>query len=139
MADVILPGSAYTEKDALWVNTEGRVQQGFKSVHAPGDAREDWTILRALSEQCDATLPYDTIGQLREKMIEAAPVFGSIDDVTVADWGAFGEAGDVDDTAFINPIKDNYLTNIISRASGIMGECSSTFNTKGEEGTGTNG
>jgi len=139
VADVILPGAAYTEKDATWVNTEGRVQQGNRAVFPPGDAREDWTILRALSERCDKTLPYDTIDELRAKMIEAAPHFENVDAVTAALWGDFGTATDVDDTAFVNPIKDNYLTNVISRASAIMAECSSTFKAASEEGTGTNG
>ncbi len=139
VADVILPGAAYTEKDALWVNTEGRVQQGFKAVHAPGDAREDWAIIRALSEACGQTLPYDTITQLREKMVEAAPSFANIDELTAAEWGDFGSSDAATDAPFINPIKDNYLTNIISRASGIMAECSAAFIANREEGTGTNG
>ncbi len=139
VADVILPGAAYTEKNATWVNTEGRVQQGFRAVYTPGDAREDWTILRALSEKCDATLPYDTIDQLRAKMIEVAPHFAEIDVVVAAEWAAFGSDGDLEEAPFISPITDNYLTNIISRASGIMGECSAAFNTASDEGTGTNG
>lgn len=139
VADVILPGAAYTEKDATWVNTEGRVQQGFRAVYTPGDAREDWTILRALSEKCGATLPYDTIAQLRDKMIEVAQHFAEIDNIVAAEWAAFGSDGDLEEAPFINPVKDNYLTNIISRASGIMGECSATFNTASDEGTGTNG
>ena len=139
VADVILPGAAYTEKDATWVNTEGRVQQGFRAVYTPGDAREDWTILRALSEECGAKLPYDTIAQLRDKMIEVAPHFAEIDNVVAAEWGAFGSNGDLEEAPFISPVKDNYLTNIISRASGIMGECSAAFNTASDEGTGTNG
>jgi len=139
VADVILPGVTYTEKDALWVNTEGRVQEGNRAVFAPGDAREDWTILRALSEKAGKTLPYDNILQLREKMIEVAPHFAEVDDVVAANWGDFGTAGDVEATAFINPIRDNYMTNVISRASGIMAECSTAFNTASAEETGTNG
>ncbi len=139
VADVILPGVTYTEKDALWVNTEGRVQEGNRAVFAPGDAREDWTILRALSEKAGKTLPYDNILQLREKMIEVAPHFAEVDDVIAANWGDFGTAGDVEATAFINPIRDNYMTNVISRASGIMAECSTAFNTASAEETGTNG
>ncbi|MEH6495451.1 MAG: NADH-quinone oxidoreductase subunit NuoG [Pseudomonas marincola] len=139
VADVILPGVTYTEKDALWVNTEGRVQEGNRAVFAPGDAREDWTILRALSEKAGKTLPYDNILQLREKMIEVAPHFAEVDDVVAASWGDFGTAGDVEATAFINPIRDNYMTNVISRASGIMAECSTAFNTASAEETGTNG
>jgi NADH-quinone oxidoreductase subunit G len=138
-ADVILPGVAYTEKDALWVNTEGRPQVGNRAVFAPGDAREDWTILRALSEVAGKTLPYDNLDQLRAKMVEAAPHFADVDFVTTAEWCAFGTEGSVSNAAFANPITDNYLTNAISRASGIMAECSQTFATTSEEGTGTNG
>jgi len=139
VADVILPGVAYTEKDALWVNTEGRVQEGSRAVFAPGDAREDWTILRALSEKAGKTLPYDNLNQLREKMAEAAPHFAEIDEVVAASWGDFGAAGDFEAAAFESPVKDNYLTNVISRASGIMAECSSVYSVASEEGTGTNG
>jgi NADH-quinone oxidoreductase subunit G len=139
VADVILPGAAYTEKDALWVNTEGRPQLGNRAVYPPGDAREDWTILRALSEEAGKTLPYNSLAELRGKMVEAAPHFAEIDEVSKAEWGDFGTAGNVDDTAFVNPIKDNYLTNSISRASGIMAECSAAFAADSEEGTGTNG
>jgi NADH-quinone oxidoreductase subunit G len=138
-ADVILPGAAYTEKDATWVNTEGRVQLGRRAIFPPGDAREDWTILRALSEKLGKTLPYNTIRELREKMIEVAPHFADIDQVTSADWGAFGTDGAIDDAPFVNPITDYYLTNPISRSSRIMAECSATFSKVKGEGTGTNG
>ncbi len=139
VADVILPGAAYTEKDALWVNMEGRPQLGNQAVYPPGEAREDWTIIRALSEQAGKTLPYNTIGELRTKIVEAAPHLANVDQLTVADWGDFGKAGAPADGAFKNPIADNYLTNSISRASGIMAECSATFVAGSEEGTGTNG
>ncbi len=139
VADVVLPGAAYTEKDALWVNTEGRPQLGRQAVYPPGDAREDWTILRALSEQAGNTLPYNSLEELRTKMVEAAPHLADIDVVMPAAWGSFGTAGDVDAAPFANPITDNYLTNSISRASGIMAECSATFVAGSEEGTGTNG
>lgn len=138
-ADVILPGAAYTEKDATWVNTEGRVQLGRRAVFPPGDAREDWTILRALSEKLGKTLPYNTIRELREKMVEVAPHFADIDQVTAADWGAFGTDGAIDDAPFSNPITDYYLTNPISRSSRIMAKCSATFSKVKGEGTGTNG
>ncbi|MZR30512.1 NADH-quinone oxidoreductase subunit NuoG [Sneathiella litorea] len=138
-ADVILPGAAYTEKDATWVNTEGRVQLGRRAIFPPGDAREDWTILRALSEKLGKTLPYNTIKELREKMVEVAPHFADIDQVTAADWGSFATEGAIDDAPFINPITDYYLTNPISRSSRIMAECSTTFSKVKGEGTGTNG
>lgn len=138
-ADVILPGSAYTEKDAIWVNTEGRPQLGNRAIFPPGDAREDWAIIRALSETAGKTLPYDTLAALREAIVEAVPHLADIDVIAKADWADFGTSGSVDPEPFANPIKDNYLTNAISRASAIMAECSATFAAAGEEGTGTNG
>ncbi len=138
-ADVILPGSAYTEKDAVWVNTEGRPQLGRRAIFPPGDAREDWTILRALSETLGKTLPYDTIHELREKMIEVAPHLADVDVVTPAEWGNFGQGGSVSADPFANQISDYYLTNSISRASKIMAECSSSFSKVNFEETGTNG
>ncbi|TNE38476.1 MAG: NADH-quinone oxidoreductase subunit G [Alphaproteobacteria bacterium] len=138
-ADVILPGAAYTEKDAIWVNMEGRAQLGRRAIFPPGEAREDWTILRALSERLGKTLPYNTLAELREKMIEAVPHFAEIDVVMPAPWGDFGAAGKLDDAAFANPISDYYLTNPISRASRIMAECSATYSKTKTEGTGTNG
>ena len=138
-ADVILPGAAYTEKDAVWVNTEGRPQLGRRAIFPPGDAREDWTILRALSEKIGKTLPYNTLAELRAAMIEVAPHFADIDVVTPAPWGDFGMQGTTDDNAFVNPITDYYLTNPISRSSRIMAECSATFSKVKTEETGTNG
>lgn len=139
-ADVILPGAAYTEKDAIWVNTEGRPQLGRRAIFPPGEAREDWTILRALSEKIGKTLPYNTLLELREKMVEAAPHLADIDVVTSAPWAAFGTEGTLDeDAGFVNPITNYYLTNPISRSSRIMAECSATFSKVKSEGTGTNG
>lgn len=138
-ADVILPGATYTEKDAIWVNTEGRPQMGRRAIFPPGEAREDWTILRALSEKLGKTLPYNSLHELREKMVEVAPHLGEIDVVTAAPWGDFGTDGTLDDAAFVNPITDYYLTNPISRSSKIMADCSSTFSHIKSEGTGTNG
>jgi len=138
-ADVILPGAAYTEKEAIWVNTEGRPQLGRRAIFPPGEAREDWTILRALSEKLGKTLPYNSLHELREKMIEAAPHLADVDVVTPAAWGNFGADGSVEDAVFVNPISDYYLTNPISRSSKIMADCSSTFSHTKSEGTGTNG
>ncbi|WP_340151590.1 NADH-quinone oxidoreductase subunit NuoG [uncultured Sneathiella sp.] len=138
-ADVILPGAAYTEKDAIWVNTEGRPQLGRRAIFPPGDAREDWTILRALSEKLGKTLPYNTLAELRAAMMEAAPHFADIDVVTPAPWEDFGAEGATEDSAFVNPITDYYLTNPISRSSRIMAQCSAAFSKVKTEGTGTNG
>jgi NADH-quinone oxidoreductase subunit G len=138
-ADVILPGAAYTEKDALWVNTEGRPQLGRRAIFPPGDAKEDWTILRALSERLGKVLPYNTLNELREKMVESAPHLSEIDVVAASPWSRSEANGSVEETAFVNPIKDYYLTNAISRSSKIMAECSGTFSQVKNEGTGTNG
>jgi NADH-quinone oxidoreductase subunit G len=121
-ADVILPGASYAEKAGTYVNLEGRVQRGEKAVFAPGDAREDWSILRALSDVMGATLPFDSFEALRAEMAKAVPALGQLGLATY-DWappslptGATGEFG--------SPIKDFYLTNAICRASPTMQRCS---------------
>ena len=131
-ADVILPGAAYTEKNGLYVNTEGRVQMGERAVFPKGEAREDWAILRALSDRLGAKLPYDTLDQLRTKLFADHPSFGQVDlapgSIPVAlDLSKIGAKGDVTDAAFASPIKDFYLTNPIARASVTMAECSATL------------
>ncbi|MGA0600711.1 NADH-quinone oxidoreductase subunit NuoG [Caulobacter sp. KR2-114] len=127
-ADVILPGAAYTEKAGLYVNTEGRVQRGERAAFPKGEAREDWAILRALSERVGAKLPYDTLEQLRAKLFADHPSFGQIDHApgsipTAFDLGALGAAGDVADAPFASPVKAFHLTNPIARASVTMAEC----------------
>jgi NADH-quinone oxidoreductase subunit G len=126
-ADVILPGAAYTEKEGAYVNTEGRVQLGRRAVFPPGDAREDWKILRALSAAVGRPLPFNTLGELRRQMREAHPVLAETDRVTSAPWGEFGEPGPVDPAPFAHPIADFYRTDPISRASATMAECSDVF------------
>ena len=123
-ADVILPGAAYTEKDGLYANTEGRIQRGNRAAFPPGDAREDWTILRALSATLGKTLPYDTHAALRDAIIAAAPHFAAIDQVTPA--GALPDlaSGTLDAAPFEVPVKDFHLTNPIARASKTMADCS---------------
>ena len=126
-ADVILPGAAYTEKPGLYVNTEGRVQVANRVVFPKGEAREDWAILRALSERLGATLPYDTLDQLRAKLFADHPTFAQIDYVPGAasfDLGKLGKAGKTADAPFASPITDFYQTNPIARASVTMAECS---------------
>ncbi|HEY8615877.1 NADH-quinone oxidoreductase subunit NuoG [Phenylobacterium sp.] len=128
-ADVILPGAAYTEKNGLYVNTEGRVQLGVRAVFPKGDAREDWAILRALSERMGQTLPYDSLDQLRARLFADHPTFGRIDYVAgpeaakAVDLSGLGGAGDLSDAPFASPIKSFYLTNPIARASVTMAEC----------------
>ncbi|MDX3901859.1 MAG: NADH-quinone oxidoreductase subunit NuoG [Sphingobium sp.] len=121
-ADVILPGASYAEKAGTYVNLEGRVQRGEKAVFAPGDAREDWSILRALSDVMGATLPFDSFDGLRVEMAKAVPALGR---EGLADYGwsmpslPTGASGE-----FGLPIKDFYLTNAICRASPTMQQCS---------------
>jgi NADH-quinone oxidoreductase subunit G len=126
-ADVILPGAAYTEKNGLYVNTEGRVQMGFRAVFPKGEAKEDWAILRALSERLGAKLPYDTLDQLRAKLFADHPTFGRIDyapaEPAALDLGALGRKGEVSDAPFASAVKSFYLNNPIARASVTMAEC----------------
>ncbi len=122
-ADVILPGAAYTEKPGTYVNTEGRVQLGFRAGFPPGDAREDWAILRALSERLGRTLPYDTIGQVRSRLVAVNRTFAALDQQQAGAWGDFGKPGELGDAPFISPIANFYMTCPISRASRTMAEC----------------
>ncbi len=126
-ADVILPGAAYTEKPGLYVNTEGRVQMAERAVFPKGEAKEDWAIIRALSERVGHTLPYDTLAQLRAKLMADHPTFGRIDYLAPAasfDVAKLGGKGDLGDVAFASTIVDPYLTNPIARASATMAELS---------------
>src|SRR5690606_20582874 len=116
-ADVILPGAAYTEKNATYMNTEGRVQQTRLAGFPPGDAREDWAILRALSELVGKRLPYDNLAQLRARLMQIAPRFGRLGTVEAASWGPFGRDGALDSAPFRSPIENFYMTDPISRAS----------------------
>jgi NADH-quinone oxidoreductase subunit G len=140
-ADVVLPGCAYTEKDGTYVNTEGRVQLGRRATFPPGEAREDWSILRALSGAMGRPLPFDSLFQLRERMRTAHPVLGRIDEIVPAEWGSFGETGPVDPAPFIYPVADFYRTDPVSRASPTMAECSDLFagDPAAEPRTGTHG
>jgi NADH-quinone oxidoreductase subunit G len=122
-ADVILPGAAYTEKNATYVNTEGRPQRALQAAFAPGVAREDWKIVRALSEVIGKSLPFDTLAQLRAKMIEACPVLGQIGEAPKAEWEIFGMPGTLRAEAFTPVIANFYMTDPISRASMTMAKC----------------
>ncbi len=135
-ADVVLPGAAYTEKDATYVNTEGRVQLGRRAVFPPGEAREDWAILRALSGALGRPLPFDSLSELRARMRAAHPAFGQIDQIVPAEWGNFGESGAIEPTPFVYPIADFYRTDPISRASPTMARCSAAFGAFPEAGSG---
>jgi len=126
-ADVILPGAAYTEKNATYVNTEGRVQRALGAVSPPGDAREDWRILRAFSAMIGRALPYDDIATLRARMERLNPVFAQIGDLQrygCSDHaGPSGDAAAIGGGAFVPWFATYYQTDPISRASATMAEC----------------
>jgi NADH-quinone oxidoreductase subunit G len=126
-ADVVLPGAAYTEKSATYVNTEGRVQLGRMAVYPPGDAKEDWKILRALSETIGRKLPYDSLAQIRQRLIEVNPLFAHIDDVVPAAWAPFGSTEAPSTEPFTTPIRNYYMTDPISRASPTMAACTESY------------
>jgi NADH-quinone oxidoreductase subunit G len=122
-ADVILPAAAYTEENGLFVNTEGRPQLAFRAAFAPGAAKENWAVLRALSAELGATLPWDSLAGLRKAMVAAVPHLAQVDKVVDNGWTALelrapGRAG------FRHAIRDFYLTNPIARASVLMAELS---------------
>ncbi|PZU53048.1 MAG: NADH-quinone oxidoreductase subunit G, partial [Brevundimonas sp.] len=126
-ADVILPGAAYTEKSGLYVNTEGRVQMAERVVFPKGDAKEDWAVIRALSGYVGQTLPYDTLEQLRARLMADHPTFGRIDYLAAPaafDPSTLGAKGDLGDVAYVSVVADPYLSNPIARASATMAELS---------------
>lgn len=127
-ADVILPGAAYTEKSGIYVNTEGRVQIANRAAFPPGEAREDWAIIRALSEALGKKLPYDSLGALRQAIFKAAPHLMRIDQIEAGDAAGVktlaARGGSVEKGAFKSAVEDFYLTNPIARASAVMAECS---------------
>ena len=130
IADVILPGAAYTEKNATYVNTEGRVQFGYKAVSPPGNAREDWTIIRALAESIGHLLPYNTLDELRSRMVKSNAVFGDTDNIQNGEWAVVGAQGEVDKKPFEYPISNYYQTDVISRSSLTMALCTQEINLK---------
>jgi NADH-quinone oxidoreductase subunit G len=127
-ADVILPGAAYTEKSGIYVNTEGRVQMGDRAAFPPGEAREDWAILRALSEVIGSKLPYDSLAQLRGALFKAFPHLQRIGKITPGDPQDIRRLatrrGSMEKAPLRSAIEDFYLTNPIARASAVMAECS---------------
>ncbi len=128
VADVILPGAAYTEKHGLYVNTEGRAQRGRRAVFPKGLAREDWAILRALSEKAGRTLAYDSLEELRAKLMEDHPTFAALDYAPGgASAGSFadaevGAAGKLDPAPLRSTVSNFHFTNAIARASKTMAE-----------------
>ncbi|MEO0691691.1 MAG: NADH-quinone oxidoreductase subunit NuoG [Pseudomonadota bacterium] len=122
-ADVILPGAAYTEEQGLFVNTEGRPQLALRAGFAPGEAKENWAILRALSGEMGATQPWNSLAELRRSLIEEVPHLAMIDEVPENEWQAL-EQGDMGTGDFAQAVTDHYLTNPIARASTLMAELS---------------
>jgi NADH-quinone oxidoreductase subunit G len=133
-ADVILPGAAYTEKEGLYVNFEGRVQRAERAAFPPGEAKADWTILRALSEQLGHKLPYDDLTALRAAIVKQAPHFAETGkapvhaDTAASTWNGIGTEGRLERTQALSAaISDYYFTNPIARASETMAKCSQEF------------
>ena len=122
-ADLILPGAAYTEENGLFVNTEGRPQLALRAGFAPGEAKENWAILRALSAELGATQPWDSLAQLRMALVAAVPHLGRIDEVPENDWQPLA-LRDPAMADFRTAVSDFYLTNPIARASVLMAELS---------------
>ncbi len=137
-ADVILPAATYAEKSGTYVNTEGRVQLANRAAFPPGEAREDWAILRALSDVLGKRLPFDSLQQLRAVMCEAHPHLGDEDTVLLGDPSEITRLADVaqdlDDAPFDTAVKDFYLTNPIARASGVMAELSALAKARANAG-----
>jgi NADH-quinone oxidoreductase subunit G len=138
-ADVVLPGAAYTEKDGIYVNMEGRAQVTRTAVFPPGEAREDWKILRALSEVLGKPLPYDDLGALRARLVQAGPAFAKPNQPTPGTWGAFGRPGAFDKAPFVSPVANFYMTDPVSRASVTMARCTEVFAAGKQGKTGTHG
>lgn len=123
IADVVLPGAAYTEKSGTYVNVEGRVQRGLKAVSPPGEAKEDWKIIRALSEKLGFTLPYNTLDEVRTRLVQVNPLFDELDYVQRAPWVEFSDEGIVSSEPFEPVVKNFYMTDSISRHSITMANC----------------
>ncbi len=130
-ADVIFPGAAYTEQSGVYANMEGRAQMAIRAHFPFGDAREDWAIIRALSDRIGKNLPYDDLFALRQAMIADAPSLGRIDqgpaDGAALDLSKLGVKGNLSGEPFRSPIRDFYLTNPVARASATMAECSAAM------------
>jgi NADH-quinone oxidoreductase subunit G len=138
-ADVILPGSAYTEKNAIYVNNEGRAQAARQAVFPPHEAREDWKIIRALSEALEKPLAYNDLAQVRARLAAVNPLFAKLDTVAPAAWKPFGKAGKCDTSPFSLPIANFYMTDPVSRASKTMAQCTAAFTPETRAKTGTQG
>jgi NADH-quinone oxidoreductase subunit G len=130
-ADVILPAAAYTEESGVFVNLEGRPQMANRAGFPPGEAKENWAILRALSAELGTALPYDTLAQLRQAIVAEVPHMAQIDVVPENDWKPVALRDPARNASFLNAINDFYLTNPIARASKLMGELSALAKARG--------
>ncbi|QCO54945.1 NADH-quinone oxidoreductase subunit G [Pseudorhodobacter turbinis] len=131
-ADLILPGAAYTEESGLFVNTEGRPQLSARAGFAPGEAKENWAILRALSGEHGSVLPWDSLAALRKAVVSAVPHLGNIDEVPENAWQRI-PLRDPATADFRYAVTDFYLTNPIARASSLMGELSAIAKARSEK------
>ena len=138
-ADVILPGAAYTEKSATFVNTEGRVQRTQRACDPPGEARADWKIVRALSDRLGRPLPVASLACVQARLAAVNPLFATLDRVEAAPWAAFGTPGPIDSAPLTAAIDSFYLTNPICRASVTMAECTAVLGAGSPAKTGTHG
>ncbi|MDA7981025.1 MAG: NADH-quinone oxidoreductase subunit NuoG [Alphaproteobacteria bacterium] len=123
-ADLVLPSAAWPEKDGIYVNTEGRVQLARRAIFPPGEAREDWKIARALSDKTGETLPFNSLRELRARMFADVPALSELDSPLREEWRPFGEAGTAGDLPLGHSVSDFYRTDVISRLSRTMRECS---------------
>jgi NADH-quinone oxidoreductase subunit G len=122
-ADIVLPGAAYTEKDGIYLNTEGRVQYANRAAFPPGEAREDWAIIRAVSGAIGKSIGMDSLAELRAALFDAVPHFAMLDQVFPAKWAKFGSRAKLAAQPVTNAIDNFYMTCAISRASETMAEC----------------
>jgi NADH-quinone oxidoreductase subunit G len=136
-ADVILPGAAFTEKSATYVNTEGRAQEAHRACFPPGEAREDWAIVRALSEELGHTLPMDTLDQVRARLRAEHACFARLDEVVPASWGEFGADGVPSPEPFRPAVTNFYATNAVARSSVTMAACAGSSPDTAARKTGT--
>jgi NADH-quinone oxidoreductase subunit G len=143
LADIVLPGAAYTEKSGTYVNTEGRVQLGERAVFPPGDAREDWAVIRALSEHLSHKLPFDNLRELRQALYAAHPHLAAIDQVAPEGLTLPAAAKErlalLPDEPLAPLVEDFYQTNPIARASSVMAELSAVSQVTQLRATGTHG
>ena len=139
-ADVVLPGAAYTEKPATYVNTEGRVQMAARATFPPGEAREDWAVIRALSGALNHPLPFDTLDELRENLRNSYPSMLALNSLTASKWDGFEpNEGKVDPAPLTNIVSNFYMTNSITRASETMAQCTEELGVNALKASGTNG